>query len=228
MFIDFHTHQEPALSGTWTKLHLDPSAEVFREIYLSRGLHPWGLSLDQNVNENAFKELIEAYKSESFYAIGETGFDRYFRKDLSLAIQEECFFWHYELAVEKNLPLILHIVHAHDYFFKVLKRIGSPKVPMVIHDFRSSRTDLKKYLEYPLFFSFGKSLLGSTSKTPELLSLIPNDRFFLETDGEKDLSIVDIYQKACEIKHCELSWLQNQMQQNVMTLFPHLFFQQVN
>lgn len=222
MYIDFHTHQTPELAGTWTKFHGADDLKIQREIYLSRGLHPWGLSLDHLENEKAFKELIEAYKTNPFYALGETGFDRYFRKDLSLEKQEEYFFWHYEWAVAENLPMILHIVHAHDYFLKVLKKIGRPKTSMVIHDFRSSRTDLKKYLNYPLWFSFGKSLLGTTSKTPELLSLIPEDRFFLETDGEKDFSIGDIYLKASVIRNIDNKNLQKQMQHNFHTLFPQI------
>ena len=224
MYIDFHTHQSPELVGTWTRFHDFYSLKLIDEIYLSRGLHPWGLSLEHEKNEVAFEELLIAFKTHSFMAVGETGFDRYFRKDLSLESQEEIFYWHYDLAVTLKLPMILHIVHAHDYFLKVLKKIGTPKTSLVIHDFRSSRTDLQKYLKYPIFFSFGKSLLGSTSKTPELLQLIPDDRFFLETDGELGLGINQVYKKASLIKELEIEELEKKLEKNFISLFPNYNF----
>ncbi len=198
--IDIHTHV-PAdnSSGTFVKtfeLNND-QLNFLAEKEISLGLHPWELKDSLNQNIDLFKIIKNKIISENYLAIGETGFDRYFRKDLSLDVQEKIFFLHYELACEINKPMVLHIVHAHDLFLKVLKKINKPKVSMLIHDFRGGSEEINKYVRYEnLHYSFGKSLLSSDKKSLERFLKLPMSNIHLETDGDPMLSLLDVYEKA--------------------------------
>lgn len=221
--IDIHTH-DPAdnASGTFLKSYIleKKSLTLQKNLELSLGLHPWKIKLTEEENRLLFEEMSKKIKNDHYVAIGETGFDRYFRKDLSLELQEKIFFWHYDLALELNRPLILHIVHAHDLFLKVLKRIQKPKVPMLIHDFRGGSEETKKYLKFDnLHFSFGKSLLSSDKKTFERFLSLPISRVHLETDGDPKLSLLAVYEKAAEKTVGDLEKLACEMKKNAQGLF---------
>ncbi len=217
MYVDFHTHFSPELAGTWlVKKHIDRE----EKIYLSRGVHPWDLTIDLAENLAKFQNVDNDIQSGKFFAIGETGFDRHFMKHIPIALQEVVFSWHVELAIKHELPLILHVVHAHDILLKHLKKNARLAAhPIVIHDFRSSRTDLRKYLHFNVFFSFGNSLFGSKSTTPELLSLIPNDRFLLETDNYTPLKIEEVYTRAREVKNISLESIKDNQVKLIERLF---------
>lgn len=227
--IDIHTHV-PAdnASGTFVKKYLveDSNTQLVMTREISKGLHPWEISSSIDENKLKFLEIEKKLKADGYLAVGETGFDRYFRKDLDLKIQEEVFFWHYELAVELDLPLIVHIVHAHDQFLKVLKKIKNPKVSFLIHDFRGGSEEIKKYLKYEnLNFSFGKSLFSTDGKSLERFLLLPLDRVHLETDGDPNVQILDVYQKAKVKTNNDLKMLVSCMEVNAYHLFGDNFHQ---
>lgn len=223
VLIDIHTHV-PAdnASGTFVQMYqLKENVLIPQTKFeLSLGLHPWEIKALEEENYRLFQHIKDRLEKENFLAIGETGFDRYFRKDLSLELQEKIFYWHYELASELNRPLILHIVHAHDQFLKVLKKIQRPKVSMLIHDFRGGSEEIKKYLKYEeLHFSFGKSLLSSDGKSLERFLNLPLSRVHLETDGDPELSLLTIYEKALKKTNGDLEILALEMQKNAKALF---------
>lgn len=223
ILLDIHTHV-PAdnASGTFVQWYLLENEEIipFKKMEISLGLHPWEIKNSEENNLSQFQMIKEKLSSKKFIAIGETGFDRYFRKDLSLDLQEKIFYWHYDLACELNLPMILHIVHAHDQFLKVLKKIQRPKVPMLIHDFRGGSEEIKKYLKYDLLhFSFGKSLLSSDGKSLERFLQLPLSRIHLETDGDHEVSLLQLYQKAKIKTDGNLEKLAMEMQGNAKYLF---------
>lgn len=223
ILIDIHTHV-PAdnASGTFFQtFELKDDVLVLKNsVELSLGLHPWEIKNTLDENRIMFETIKDNLKNKKYLAIGETGFDRYFRKDLSLELQEEIFFWHYELACFYKLPLILHIVHAHDQFLKVLKKIQKPKTPMLIHDFRGGSEEIKKYLKYEdLHFSFGKSLFSSDGKSLERFMTLPVSRVHLETDGDPDVSILKVYQKAVLKVDGDFERLAHVMQNNARDLF---------
>lgn len=223
LLIDIHTHV-PAdnASGTFFQTFelIDNVLEPKSRVELSLGLHPWEIKKTEEENKILFEALKENLKKKNYLAIGETGFDRYFRKDLSLELQEKIFFWHYELACLHKLPLVLHIVHAHDQFLKVLKKIQRPKIPMLIHDFRGGSEEIKKYLKYEeLHFSFGKSLLSSDGKSLVRFKSLPLSRVHLETDGDPEVSILTVYQKALIKVEGDFEQLTLVMQNNARELF---------
>ena len=67
--------------------------------------------------------------------------------------------------------------------------------------------------------SFGKYLL----RNPELASVfnyVPNDSFFLETDTIEE-TIVDVYQKASNIKNIKIEDLKDSCEENFNQVFNH-------
>ncbi len=86
IYIDFHTHKLPELEGTYLKIFDDHN--LLKEIYLSIGVHPWSFKSDQNYNKNLFIEMKNKF-NENYFALGETGIDRYFKKDIPIDWQLE-------------------------------------------------------------------------------------------------------------------------------------------
>lgn len=75
-------------------------------VFASVGLHP---SEAERAADAAVREAIEALAGEpGVVAIGETGFDTYWRAD-ALPAQRRSFAWQAELARARDLPLVLHV-----------------------------------------------------------------------------------------------------------------------
>ena len=88
---------------------------------------------------------------------------------------------------------------------------------MIIHGFSKNIETAHQLLNNGFHLSFGKYLL----RNPELESVfrvIPNDRFFLETDTIEE-GIREVYQLASKYKNMKLGAMQNQVQHNFESIF---------
>ncbi|MDR2069610.1 MAG: TatD family hydrolase [Spirochaetaceae bacterium] len=118
-------------------------------------------------------------------AIGETGFDLYDQTYRATAArQEELFALHLELAVEKRLPLVLHMRRAMDRVFFYARTLR--KLPaVVLHSYSGTLREglalLKRGVE--AYFSFGAPILLNHKTAMEACALLPPERLLLETDA---------------------------------------------
>ena len=190
--IDVHTHQRK--SGTFIQIlnifaHDLPFSEG--EGYFSTGLHPWHIGA---VNHDECLFSIElASIQKNMLAVGECGLDRSITIDF--ALQEIYFRKQIEIAESHSKPLIIHCVRAFPELIKLKKEIKST-VPWIIHGFQGNQQTALQLLRHDFYFSVGEPLLSQSLKK-EILSFIPFDRLFLETD-DRETSIKLIYQLASQ------------------------------
>ncbi len=147
------------------------------------GLHPtyindnpqWREHL-QNV-ENLLKNPPVRY-----YAIGETGMDLHWSQDF-VPEQKEGFRFHIELAIEHDLPLILHCREAWAESFEVLEPYAG-RVRGVFHSFAGGRAEVERIEAMGgFYYGINGTLTFKNSTLPEVLPYIPQDKLLFETDG---------------------------------------------
>ena len=168
--------------------------------------------------ENSIKADLAIIESklelENCLAIGECGLDK--RIEFPFDLQINVFERQLILAAQFKKPVIIHCVAAFQEVIEIKKRLEI-NVPMIIHGFSKNIETAQQLLNKGFHLSFGKYLL----RNPELESVfrvIPNDRFFLETDTI-DEGIREVYQLASKYKNMKLEAMQNQVQHNFESIF---------
>lgn len=190
-YIDIHTHHSSKKFALKNYNLKDPFDE--NQSY-SVGLHPWDLR-DTIENDLRMIEISELAVKNNVLAIGESGIDRVI--DMAIGEQKRVFMFHLNLANKLKKPLIIHNVRATSDFLEIFKK-EKLSIPVIFHDFHGNFEEARKLMQYPSFFSFGQNLFQS-EKMMNVLKLLPEDRFFLETDDQETFPIEMIYGKAGEV-----------------------------
>jgi TatD DNase family protein len=211
--IDVHTHQRK--SGTFIQIlnifaqNLPYSED---EGYFSTGLHPWHIGV---VNHDECLFLIElASIQKNMLAVGECGLDRSITIDFVL--QELYFRKQIEIAERYSKPLIIHCVRAFPELIKLKKEFKSA-IPWIIHGFQGKKETALQLSKHDFYFSIGESLLMNQQKK-EILSIIPHDRLFLETD-DRETSIKLTYQLASQLLKIDIEVLSGIILENFKRVF---------
>ncbi len=116
-------------------------------------------------------------------ALGEIGLDYHYDfapKD----VQREIFAGQIALAVEKDLPVVIHSREAMADTVDVLKAAGQGKVRGVIHCFTGSADDARLALDLGFYISFACMLtFPRAGYLRDAAALVPVDRMLVETDS---------------------------------------------
>jgi len=158
------------------------------------GLHPWWVA-DPARTENDLQLGLELLMEKLPHAagIGELGLDfgPRFGQKLGMAsesLQVQAFGAQLGLARAMNLPVVLHVVKAHDQALAILEREGLPDAGGLVHSFSSSVEILERYVALGLTISVGGSVTWKRGqKAFEALQAsmlkVPANRLVLETDS---------------------------------------------
>jgi TatD DNase family protein len=157
-------------------------------VYFSAGLHP------QRVAELTESEveaellalrcwLAPRRRPGPWVALGEIGMDGVGDRRGSFALQRHAFAQQLTVAQELNLPVILHILRAHEDALAVLRQVGLPKAGGVVHSYSGSKELVPRYLDLGLYLSFGGAITWApNNRAAEALRACPMQRLLLETD----------------------------------------------
>ena len=169
------------------------------KIRLSYGLHPQSAGwIDVKQCTTFLEQLLQ---QNQLHAIGEAGFD-YFSQEFRdhSALQEEMFNIQLELALQYNLPLVVHCRKANEKLFEYSKQLK--KLPAVLfHSFMGMPNEAKSLIARGIngYFSFGKQVLNNNKKVIVCVKELPLDVLLAETDapfqflkGEQFTTLTDI------------------------------------
>jgi TatD DNase family protein len=152
-------------------------------LYAAFGLHPVYLDEHQPAHLNELRDwLTRCAGHPKLCAVGEFGLD-YFLQQLDREQQQQLFEAQLTLAVEFELPALLHVRRAHAATIATLKRL-KPSRGGIIHAFAGSYEEAREYLK--LGFKLG---LGGAPTWPQALRLrkvvtqLPLEAIVLETDS---------------------------------------------
>ncbi len=200
-------------------------------IYATVGLHP----TDVNNNTN-YKSDLEFVRNTAYnppmrlVAIGETGIDLHWSKDF-LPQQREAFKFQIELAIELNLPIIIHCREGFHDTFDILEPYAG-KIKGVFHSFAGTATEVERIEKIGgFYYGINGTVTYKNSTLPLALESIPLEKLLLETDApylpptphrgkRNESSYIKITaQKVAEIKGVKTSELDRITTQNTELLF---------
>lgn len=164
----------------------------FEYIYSAVGIHPENIT---DIPENYIDVLSDIIKSNSkIKAIGEIGLD-YHYEGYDREKQIEIFRSQLELSVKTGYPVI---VHSRDAMEDTMKLLREYKPRGVMHCFSGSAETARELIRLGMNISFtGVLTYKNARKAVEALSVIPNNRFMLETDCPY-MSPVPLRGKRCD------------------------------
>ena len=202
--------------------------QQFPEVYGSVGFHPHDAAeLTEDLEQKIRKLAMEEKK---LIAIGETGLDYHYMYS-SAEIQQQVFSKQLHLAVELNLPVIMHSREAETDTLNILQEI--PVLPLgVAHSFTSSFEMAKTLIEMGWYIGInGIVTFKNAEDLREVVSWLPLDRLLLETDSpflaptpfrgkpNKPAHIPAIATFIAELRGISLEQLSEQTSANAQRLF---------
>lgn len=211
MLHNLHTHISTNNPNIFEIVNRYPNEEIGAP-YFSTGIHPW--YIDEEKVEEHLSIIEDRLQMPNCFALGECGLDK--RIEIPLGVQINVFEKQLELAKKYNKPVILHLVAAFQELIEITRKL-QPEVPMIIHGFSKNAQVAKQLIDNGFYLSFGKYLL----RNPELsgiLAIVPEDRFFLETDTIEE-GIEEVYAKAALARNVNVEALKNTISTNFKTVF---------
>ena len=157
---------------------LQVAKEYLDMCYPMMGLHP------EDVKED-WAQVLDRMEMQldGMIAVGEVGLDFYwdttFRKEQIEAFERQIC-W----AVERNLPLVIHMRKAEQELLEVMERHKSDGLRGVFHCFGGSKETASRMLKHEGFvLGIGGVVTFKNSRLAETLRHVPLDRIVLETDA---------------------------------------------
>ena len=202
--------------------------QQFPEVYGSVGFHPHDAAeLTEDLEQKIRKLALEEKK---LIAIGETGLDYHYMYS-SAEVQQQVFSKQLQLAVELNLPVIMHSREAETDTLNILQEIPVPSLG-VAHSFTSSFEMAKTLIEMGWYIGInGIVTFKNAEDLREVVSWLPLDRLLLETDSpflaptpfrgkpNKPAYIPAIATFIAELRGISLEQLSEQTSANAQRLF---------
>ena len=154
-------------------------AERFDHVYAAVGIHPEDCDGCTDADFDAIRELC---RREKVVAVGEIGLDYYWKENPPRDFQEQVFRRQIELALELDLPVIIHDREAHGDSLRIV--LDYPGLRGVFHCFSGSPEMAQELLKRGWYLGFdGPSTYKNAKRAPEVAAITPMDRIVIETDA---------------------------------------------
>ena len=163
---------------------LELKAKFDKHIGLCFGLHPYWVA---NHTEEECDEALDFLPNLLLDAVGlgELGLDfrPHIMKD-SRELQLEVFLNQLELAEATNIPMVLHLVQAHEEALQVFDMWGIPKSKGLVHSFNSSFAKAEDFLKRGLSLSIGGPVCRpDNQRLRQAVAKIPLEALLVESDS---------------------------------------------
>ena len=148
-------------------------------IFLMAGLHPVYVN---NEYEKELKIVKENLKINNYVAIGEIGLDKHW--DVSfLDNQKIAFQKQIELALELDLPIVIHCREAFDEIYEILLKYNCDKLRGILHCFTGKLRDANKLIDLNFKIGIGGVVTFKNGGLDKFLNKIDIKNIVLETDA---------------------------------------------
>ena len=143
-------------------------------------VHPW--SLDEANDLSSVETLLSHPR---VCAVGETGLDHLKHgSDDDRDLAERWFADHVRLAMEHDLPLVVHCVRAHERCLAVLRDVAGGQARGVVHAYSGSAELAEQYWRQGFYVGIGPAVTRERStRVRRAATSIPLDRLLVETDA---------------------------------------------
>jgi len=200
--------------------------EKYPGIFNAAAVHP-----HDTQGGHAYYETVASYaRSGKIVAVGETGLDYHYNHS-ERSVQQAFLRKHLQLAVECQLPVIIHCREAFDDFFQIISEEYTG-VPGVLHCFTGTLEEALKGLSLGWYISFsGVVTFKKSEALREVVKEVPLNRMLIETDApflapqshrgkpNESAFLVEIAQTVAAVKGIPLEELARVTYENCKTLF---------
>lgn len=153
-------------------------AQMYPDVYATVGVHPHDA---EGMTPRAWEALRLLAGEERVVALGEMGLD-FYRNLSPRYVQEQVFRQQLALALEFQMPVVIHDRNAHDETMEILKEF-SGLAGVVMHCFSGRRQMAEECLARGFYLGVGGTLTYPNSNAlVEIVRTVPLDRILLETD----------------------------------------------
>lgn len=152
-------------------------ADQYEGIYAAVGFHP---NDAHKMTDDDFSIIKSMLSHPKVVAIGEIGLDYHYGTEYK-DVQKSVFRRYLELAVETNMPVV---IHERDCVADCLEIAFDYDVRGVFHAFSGSKETAKLLLDRGWYISFPGTVTFKNAKHPvENAAYVPEDRILTETDS---------------------------------------------
>jgi TatD DNase family protein len=191
------------------------------------GLHPCYVDNNFQSEINFVKKKIYEH---DYKAIGEIGIDlfhekKYFNQQI-IAFEEQI-----KLAIEYDLPIVIHSRDSFDEIFRVLEKFKSEKLRGIFHCFTGNLDQANKIIDLNFHLGIGGVVTFKNGKISEFLNAVPIEKIVLETDspylapvpyrGKRNESfyIELVAKKIADVYDVELDYVSKVTDKNALDVF---------
>jgi TatD DNase family protein len=173
----------PAMWGRQVLAQMTAEAAGLRVVQ-AIGVHPQlvpELRADERALAQAPDRIAEAVVRFGAVAVGECGLDG---GTGELALQEAIFRAQIRAARGLRLPLVLHVLRAHDQALAILRQERVQDVGGILHSYSGGAALVPVYAKLGLAFSFAGPVTYPNARRPlEAARAVPDDLLLAETDA---------------------------------------------
>ncbi len=154
-------------------------ARRFPHVRAAVGVHPGDCS---GFGDADFDELRRLCQEPDVVAVGEIGLDYYWKDNPPKDFQQSVFRRQIELALELDLPVIVHDREAHGDCLAIVR--DYPEARGVFHCFSGSPEMAEELLKRGWYLGFdGPITYKNARRAAEVVAVTPPDRIVVETDS---------------------------------------------
>jgi len=143
------------------------------------GLHPTSVGDDYEYQLDALERLSAKY---DYKAIGEIGIDLYWDKS-HLPEQVVAFRKQLALAINLNLPVVIHSRDSFPQVFEALEEFRGQELKGVLHAFTGTSEDARRAVEIGFMIGIGGIVTFKNSGLAGIVREVGLDKIILETDS---------------------------------------------
>ena len=198
-----------------------------QNVFCAVGVHP-----DSPDTANiTYDELAKIASHPKAIAIGETGLD-YFHQTIPKKQQIDSLRTHIRVALDQNMPLVIHSRQAKDDTIKILQQENAAQVRGIMHCFTEDLAMAKLALDLGFYISFSGILtFKNAQQLQSVAKALPLDRILIETDSpflapapfrgkpNQPKYVKYVAEKLAEIKNCDIETIAQQTTNNFLELF---------
>lgn len=155
-------------------------AHKYDFIYAAVGVHPENVD---ELDDNKLEWLRNMSRDPKAVAIGEIGLDYHYPDNPDKGTQIKWFKKQLQLAIEENLPVVVHSRDAAADTMEIMKEAAAKGIVADIHCYSYSPEQALEYVKLGFYIGVGGVVtFKNGKKLKQTVEKIPLDRILLETD----------------------------------------------
>lgn len=212
------------MKNTWQRIKL--CCEKNPQLYPCYGLHPYFVKNHKPEDLESLRQWVTKNKT---IAIGECGLD-FFLKDLDRKLQQFYFEEQLDIALEFNLPVVIHARKSTEDVINTIKK--RPSLQGMIHSYSGSYEQAKQLIELNFYISIGSSVTyENSSRIRKIVQALPLEHILIETDApdqpvaksksrrNEPVYIIDVIDTIATLQNTDRKTVSNITTKNAMELF---------